>query len=62
MCNSIHYPQESAPREDFAIEAKLASEDHELRVLILRDRERVNRKALSGGTARRVARSSDPVV
>ena len=32
-----------------------------MRVLILRDRERVNRKALLGGTVRRVARSSGPV-
>jgi hypothetical protein len=56
-----HYPQESASREDFAIEAKAASEEHELRVLILRDRERVNRKALLGGTVRRAARSSGRV-
>ena len=62
MSDWIRYPQESALREDFAIEAKPASEEHELRVLILRDRERVNRKALSGGTARRVARFSGPVV
>ncbi len=62
MRDSPHYPQESAPREDFAIEAKRASEEHELRVLILRDRERVNRKALSGGTVRRAARPSGRVV
>ncbi len=62
MRDSIHYPQESAPREDFTIEAKRASEEHELRVLILRGRERVNRKALLGGTVRRAARSSGPVV
>ncbi len=61
MSDWIRYPQESALREDFAIEAKAASEEHELRDLILRDRERVNRKALLGGTVRRAARSSGHV-
>ncbi len=61
MHDPTHYPQESAPCEDFAIEVKPASREHELRVLILRGRERVNRKALLGGTVRRVARSSGPV-
>ena len=61
MCNSIYYPQESAPHEDFAIEAKRASEEHELRALVLRDRERVNRNALLGGTVRRAAKSSGQV-
>jgi hypothetical protein len=59
--DAAHYPQKSASREDYAIEAERASEEHELRVLILRDRERVNRKALLGGTVRRAARSSGPV-
>ncbi len=62
MCDPIHYPQESASYEDFAIAAKRASEEHELRVLILRGRERVNRKALSGGMVRWAARSSGSVV
>ena len=60
--DSNHYPQESAPRGDFTIEAKRASGEHELRVLILRDRERVNRKALSGRTVRRAIRPSGRVV
>ncbi len=62
MGDSIHYPQESASRDDFTIEAKPGSEEHELRVLILRGRERVNRKALSGRTVRRVAKPSGRVV
>ncbi len=61
MRTSIHYPQESASHDDFAIEAKHASKEHELRGLVPRDRERVNRKALLGGTVRRVARSSGPI-
>ena len=61
MRDSNHYPQESASRGDFTIEARRASEEHELRALALRDRERVNRKALLGGTVRRAARSSGPV-
>ncbi len=58
MHNLIFYPQGAASLEDFAIETKHASADHELRDLILRDRERVNRKALLGGMVCRVARSS----
>ncbi len=61
MRDPNHYPQEFALRGDFEIEAKPSSGEHELRALVLRDRERVNRKALLGGTVRRAARSSGQV-
>ena len=62
MCGASRYPQEFALPGSLPIETEGRSDDHELRVLILRDRERVSRKALSGGTVRRVARPSGFVV
>ncbi len=62
MHEAILYPQEFARRANFIIAANGASVHLEIRVLILRGRERVSRKALSGGTVRWIAKPSGRVI
>ncbi len=62
MRKARSYPQEFAHRANFMIAANGASVNLELRVLILRGRERVSRKALSGGTVRWIAKPSGRVI
>ncbi len=62
MCDASRYPQEFALRGNLPIDADGRSDDDDLRVLILRDRERVSRKAFSGRTVPRMTKPSGRAV